>query len=342
MRKNNNSALVRFNTVNRALESIYHSSTENAFTGSTKDGRVEEANASLYDNGNYSEGLTGFAIGLMSEGTELASINQAISPEVPVKSSNRRFEYLSYNRADLLESDADDGRAVGAEFKEIRIGGQMIQDKLINRGLTLVVDEDSETSPNWEEVKTQRLIDRILRNRAIRNAALLNAAAVSVGRSWDTAAGRTPDADILADIASSRNDGGLAANRVLYSDDAWMKRVLSLAAQNSAGGFAGTGMTPEQLAAWLGVDQVNIVKNRTTAGAAFAPILSNSVISYNAFEGQQIDDASHIKTFVGDIDGGPFRVYKDRVSAKLWRLTVECYETTRITALAGIRKTMLA
>lgn len=332
-------ALSRREQVINALASIEAGQWDNPYTGSTTHERVEEANASLYDNGNYSEALTGFALGIpRDEGLRPAL--ELISPAVP---AGRRFEYFAHNKADGLEADADDERPIGSDFKEVRFKGSMVQDKLANRGLTVAVDEDEVGHlSNWDQIYTQRLIDRIDRNALIRNIALLSAAGVNVARTWDTTAGKDPTQDIQGDLLLSGDGGGLRANRVVYGETAWSKHALAHRAQASAGGFASAGMTEAQLAAYLGVDVVGVIRSRVTAGTTFSQIAGSLVLSFFALNGQMPEDASNIKRFTGMIEGGEYRVYKYRVGAKIWKITVERYERTRITSLAGIRKSTIS
>lgn len=332
-------AAKRRESVANALAAIDEQQWDIPYSGATVHDRIEEANASLFDNTNYSEALTGFALGIpRDEGLRPAL--ELISPMVP---AGRRFEYYAHNKADTLEADTDDERPVGADFKEVRFKGTMVQDKLANRGLTVTVDEDEVGHlTNWDQIYTQRLLDRIDRNALIRNVAMLSTAATNVARTWDTTAGKDPDQDILTDLISSADAGGLRGNRVVYAETAWTKRALAHRAQNTAGGFASAGLSEAQVAAFLGVDEVGVLRSRVTAGTGFSQIGAGLVLTFFALGGQMPEDASNIKRFVGMIEGGEYRVYKYRVGAKLWKITVERYERSRITSLAGIRKSTIS
>jgi hypothetical protein len=323
-----------------AVLSLYNQPFAPKYTGTVEHERYEEANASLFDNSNYSEALTNFAIGLPGDGNALREANEIIAPAVP---AGRRFEYFAFNKAEQLEADTNDERPVGSDFKELKFTGTMVQDKLRNRGLTVTIDEDEVGHlPNWDQIYTQRIIDRIDRNTLIRNVALLSAAAVNQARTWDTSAGKDPDGDIKSDLLLGGTAGGLNGNRVVWGETAWHKRYLSHRAQDNAGGFTSAGLTPEQVASGLGVDVGYVIKSKVTSGSSFAEILGNLVLSFYAQSGQMPEDASHIKRFVGRIEGGEYRVYKYRLGAKLSRITVERYEVSRITALAGIRKSTIS
>jgi hypothetical protein len=327
-------------SVANALERIESQQWDAPYTGTAVHERIEEANASLYDNAHYSEGLTNFALGIPNDGDALRLARQAIAPMTPV---GKRFEYLSYNKGELLETDADDERAIGSDFKEIKFTGTMVQDKLANRGLTVTVDEDEVGDiPDWDQVYTQRLIDRMDRNGLVRDIALLDAAATNTNRTWDTTAGKDPDADMKADLLLSGDGGGLQGNRIVIGESAATKRFLSHRAQTASGGFASAGLTEEQIAALLGVDLYFVVKARATSGSSFPQIGGSKVYTFNAQDGLMKEDASNIKRFYANIEGGPYRVFKYRVGSKLWKITVERYERTRITSLGGIRKSTIS
>ena len=327
-------------SVANALAQVERMRFEPEYSGAAIHERIEEANASLFDNAYYSEGLTNFALGIPSDGEALRVAREAVAPMVPV---GRRFEYASFGRGDLLETDTDDERPVGADFKELTFVQTMVQDKLANRGLTVTVDEDEVGAiPNWDQVYTQRLIDRIDRNGLVRDIALLDAAATNTARTWDNSAGKDPDADLKAELLLSGDGGGLQGNRIVFGESAWTKRFLSHRAQTGAGGFASAGLTEDQVASLLGVDLVAVIKARATSGSTFPQIAGSKVYTFFAVSGMLAEDARNIKRFYGNIEGAPYRVYKYRVGSKLWKITVERYERTRITSLAGIRKATIS
>ena len=63
-----------------AVLALYNQPYAPKFTGTAEHERIEEANASLYDNSNYSEGLTNFALGLPGDGNALREANEMIAP----------------------------------------------------------------------------------------------------------------------------------------------------------------------------------------------------------------------------------------------------------------------
>jgi hypothetical protein len=128
-------------------------------------------------------------------------------------------------------------------------------------------------------------------------------------------------------------------NRVGYGDTSWSKRFLSHRAQPSAGGFASSGLTAEQLASILGVDKVMVSKERYSTGGSKSEVLGNLVMMFMALDGADTEDPSNIKRFVSPCEGGgPVRVYERQVTEKLYEIVVEHYELTKITSTLGIRK----
>jgi hypothetical protein len=303
--------------------------------GSFVHDRVEEANASLFDSSNLSEPLTNYAVGWRDE----SGLDEALgffAPEVPV---GMRFEFRQFNNADDFENDTDDARSIGASFKEIIEGGTIVQDKLLNRGLQISVDEDElQDDPNWRERKVRKLLNRIKRNSLIRAVALLDAAAGNTAVTWDTTAGKDPDQDIESALAAAMDSSGMMPNRVALGETARLKRRLSVRAQTHAGGFANAGMNAADLASWFGVDEVLFAKSRYGTGATKTRLMANLVLAFTAYNGLGSEDPSNIKRFYRMLDGQRYRVFEWKEGPKKWKIAVEHYEKTKITSTLGIRK----
>ena len=69
----------------------------------------------------------------------LEEMLEFIAPSIPV---GRRFEFKSTNNAQAFYSDSDDIRSIGAEFKRVRYDGSSINEKTLNKGLTIRIDHD--------------------------------------------------------------------------------------------------------------------------------------------------------------------------------------------------------
>jgi hypothetical protein len=297
--------------------------------------RVEEANAGLFDSSHLSEPLTNYAVGWRDE----SGLDEALDffcPDVPV---GQRFEYKSFANADDFETDVDDARAIGADFKQVGEEGTMVNDKLVNRGLQICVDEDEvNDDPNWRKRKVRKLLNRIKRNSLIRGVALLSAAATNAAVTWDTTAGKDPDQDVEDMLALAADSSGMMPNRVGYSEGARLKRKKSHRAQNSAGGYASAKLTTQELAAELGLDEVFFARSRYGTGATKTRLMANLVLAFTAYKGLDQEDASNIKRFFQLLDGQRYRVYEWRDGPKKYRIAVEHYERIRITSLLGLRK----
>lgn len=322
-------------TLENAMRQIDEFKFDPEATGKFEHDRVEEANASVFDSTNMSEPLTNYAVGWRDESGLDEALN-FFAPEVPV---GMRFEYRQFNNADDFENDTDDARSIYAGFKEIIEGGTMVQDKLVNRGLMIAVDEDEvQDDPNWRERKVRKILNRIKRNSLIRAVALLDAAAGNTAVTWDATAGKDPDQDVETSLAAAADSSGMMPNRVAYGETARLKRKLSLRAQTHAGGIANAGMNAGELATYLGVDQVLFARSRYGTGATKTRLMANLVLAFTAYNGADPEDASNIKRFYRMLDGQRYRVYEWRPGPKKICIAVEHYERTRITSTLGIRK----
>lgn len=318
-----------------ALAGIASLADEAPHTGNYVPGRVTEANSDLFTNAYFSEELTGFVAGAADD-TDLDAAVEFYSPTVPV---NQRFEYLVLNRDDDFESELNDERAVGEDFKRVKSTGEVVQAKTVNRGLMMTVDRDEVgNDPNWQQRKIAQLIKRMKRNRLRRAINLLSAAAVNTNRTWDATAGKDPDQDLIDTLITAADSSGITPNRVGFGHTAWAKRGRSHRAQDSAGGFASAAMLPDQVAGLLGVDDVHVSKSRYNNGSAKSEIIGNKVLSFYAESGVGTEDPSNIKGFVSMIDGLAHRVYVQELGPKLVNLIVEAYELTAITSTLGIRQ----
>lgn len=311
-------------------------------------GRIVGFNASLFDQSNFSEALTSYAVGY-KDPENIAETLQFIAPAVP---SPRKPEYAVFTSAEEFYSPGtgDDLRAIGADFPTIKYTSDKVTKKLLNRGIAVELDEDQIADmPGWEEIYTGRLV-RLLDRLSLRRAfALLSAAATNTNKTWSTAAGKNPDGDVRAELITSANITGIRPNRILYGDTAWDTRVASHEAQDNAGGYAAAGRTPEQLASFLSVDGVRISKERYAASqsaTSVSEIVSTKVLMFNAQGDMTVEDPSNIKRFTGRVSeqngGGEVAVHLRQVGDKRWRLAVEKYELTVITATLGIRQFTVA
>lgn len=300
--------------------------------------QVALANSSLFTESYFSRPLTSFAVGFRDP-EDIEADLEFYAPRVP---SPRRFEYATDTAAEEWFSETvDDERAIGADFKEVRYTSTKVTGRTANRGLTMVVDIDEMAEKSgWQEMYTAKLLRRLRRNELRRAVALLSAAATNTAKTWDTSSGKDPDQDVITDLITGANASGISLNRVGYGSTSWSKRALAHRAQSTAGGFSSAGLTEEQLAGVLGVDQVRHTRARYQSGAAAkTQIVNNLVLMFYAASGMSPEDPSNIKRFVSPTaSGGDVRVYVQQTSDKIYRITVEHYSLIKITSTLGIRQ----
>ena len=306
-------------------------------TQSGKHGVVTEINADLLTEGTYREALTTYAVGYR-QGSFEADL-EVLAPGVQVA---RRFDYKTHTNAEQFYTElSDDLRAPGADFKQVEYTSDEVSAKTANRGLMVSVDADQvNDDPNWEQRYTAMLTQRLVLNKLRRAITLLAAAATNTAKTWDTTAGKDPDQDVLSDLVTGHTASGVRPNRVAYGPTAWSKRILAHRAQNTAGGYASAGLTADQVAAFLAVDQVLVCQARyATSASAKAEALSNLVLMFNAMAGATTEDPSNVKGFWSPCDNGQrLMVHRWDVGAKKMCLAVEHYELLKVTSTLGVRK----
>ena len=293
------------------------------------------ANESSFNQAFFSEPLTTFMVG-WQDPDNLEEFLNFVAPEVEC---GRRFEYKKGKNNEVLLSESDDVRALDADFKRVEVSGETGLGITLNKGLTLFVDLDRVAGiPNWENRYSAWLWNRLMRNEVRRAINGLSSAATNVNKVWGTKA--DPDMDLMDAIDLSGDDVGLEPNRCVIGRSAWIKRCRAFRAQNSAGGFASSAMTPEQLAAWLGIESMRICKSRyQTSATAKSKILGDVALFFMAIDNAIPDDPSNIKRFRSNVDGGgKMRVYRQERSSKIVSLSVEHYSNIIITTSGGIRK----
>jgi hypothetical protein len=295
--------------------------------GSNPAGQICLANEARFTSSYASEPLTNYATKTLD----------FLFPPVQVP---RRFEFKSADNSEAFLSETDDVRAIGADFKHVEYKGTTALNKTINKGLTVRVDLDQVAGmPNWRELYTARLLQRVLRNELRRAVTAITGGATNTTKTWDTTNGKDPDMDVVNEILAATDGGGVRPNRVMYGDGAWTKRLLSHRAQSTAGGYGSAGFTFAELASWFGVDRVMTSRERYQNSATTkTKVLSDMVILFYAEDGVTPDDPSNTKRFWTPVDGGgKYRVYEQPVSSKLVDLTVEHYSNVVVTSATGLR-----
>jgi hypothetical protein len=295
------------------------------------------ANEARFHEAFFSQGLTDYAVGWRDPNDIESMLDFLASPvEVP-----RFFEYAVMSNPEEFFRDTDDERAIGADFKHVEYTESKITGKTANRGLAIKVDLDQVADKtNWREDYTNRLLRRVKRNSFIRAVTLVSAAATNTAKTWDTTAGKDPDKDIETDLIAAADSSGIRPNRILFGDTAWDKRRLAFRAQDNAGGYASAGLTPDQVAGYLGVEGVRVSRERyQSTAAAKAQVVNNLVLMFFGMNGVSTEDATNVKRFWSPCEGGTkWRVYERQISMKCYEIAVEYYELTKITSTLGLRK----
>ncbi len=300
-------------------------------------GQIYFANTARFTEAHFSQPLTAFATG-WRDPNDIEKTLEFVAPRVPVA---RRFEFAQATNAEEFLSETDDVRAIGADFKRVEFTSSKVNSKTLNKGLTIRIDEEQVAEmPNWREIYTGRLMRRLLRNELRRGVTLLAAAATNTAKTWDTSAGKDPDQDQATEVLAFGDAAGVSPNRALYGLQAWHLRRGSFRAQNNAAGYASAAMTEADVAGYLGLDGLLVSKERYQSGAAAKTRVTGAItLLYLAEANQSPEDPSNIKRFVSMTEGGtPFRVYEQRVSAKLTDISVEHNSLIVVTSTLGIRK----
>ncbi|MGV3771997.1 MAG: hypothetical protein ACO1QB_03785 [Verrucomicrobiales bacterium] len=306
-------------------------------SGSGVSGQICLANEARFTSTYFSEPLTAYAAG-WSEPNDTEKLLDFLFPPVQVA---RRFEFKKADNSEAFLSEADDLRAIGADFKRIEYKGTSVNEKTLNKGLTIRVDLDQiGEMPNWREIYTSRLLQRLLRNELRRGITALAAAASNSAKTWDSTAGKDPDQDILTDMIAAVDDSGVRPNRIVFGEIAWNKRMIAHRAQATAGGYASAALTKGELAGFLGVEGVMISRERyQSTTTAKSKVVPDIVLEFYGTNGPSTDDPTNAKRFwTATSGGGKYRVYEQQVTSKLVDITVEHYSNIVVTSTVGLRK----
>ena len=293
------------------------------------------ANENKLQAATYSEPLTAFTVG-WNDYTP-AKLLEFIAPSIPV---GRRFEFKRADNAEAFYSESDDLRAIGSEFKRVVYHGETVNEKTLNKGLTIRVDHDEVADDNWQERYTQILLQRLLRNElrravsALQTIAKIDEDAVL----WSDESAANPDADIRALLSEAADESGIRPNKILFGEDAWNFRMSCLESQSSSVAFRASSLSPEELGKKFMLDGCEVVSARYQATSTTkAKIASDKVFAFCAFDGVSKDEPSNLKRFYTPTqDGTPFRVYCDE-HAKYTDITVEHYSSIIAASDLGVR-----
>ncbi len=301
-------------------------------------GVMYAANESRFIESSFQEKLTAFAVGWQDDG-QLQELLDFVAPTVP---TSRRFEYALAENPEEFQIDLgnDDVRAIGGAFPRLEYTSHKAIGSTKNKGLTIRVDLDNvEDQPMWRELYTAKLMRRLLRSECYRAINLLSAGATNSGKTWSSGT-PNPDADLRTSTIAFADAVGLHPSRILIGQTAWARRQVGFESQNVAGAFGGAPRTPQNVAEFLGVDEVMVSRERYASSSTVrTQLVNNLCIIFLAMANQSPEDPSNIKRFVSQTQGGtPFRVYEQVVDMKRIDITVEHYSDIVLTSSAGIQQ----
>lgn len=304
-----------------------------ALLGSTdlKAGQIYLANESRQSETQFNQPLTEYAVGFMDSADIVGDLN-AIAPEVPV--AGELFSFKKHDESEPFLTEADDIRAVFADFKRVEYTGTEVQSKVQNKGLVLVLEKTSTTDATRRRQIAQ-IIKRLMRNELRRAVGGYTGAGAGSASVWNS----TTDPDMLlkAQVEASADAAGEYPNLVWMTSDAWTMRQKALRASDKAGAFASSMWTPQDLANFLMVDEVRILKERVAVkkgtGDKAKLVAAPAVFIAHADAMASTDDNTNVKRFTW---GGGIQVHVDDSHAKLELITIDYYSRILTPTLKGI------
>lgn len=298
---------------------------------------ITAANQDKLTQSTFSEALTAFSSGWND--SSVAALLEFIAPAIPV---GRRFEFKRADNAEAFYSESDDVRSIGSEFKRVRYNGENVNEKTLNKGLTMRVDHDEIVDDNWQERYTSLLLQRLLRNELRRAVKALDTIAEYPEEDviWNPNATSpvNPDSTLREMLALASDKSGIRPNKILFGEDAWALRMECLENQSNALAMRASGFTPEELGEKMLVEGCKVMSSRyQVSPTTKARVASDKIFAFCAIEGASKDEPSNLKRFyTPTMEGTPFRVYLDE-HAKYTDITVEHYSTIVATSTLGVR-----
>jgi len=308
-------------------------------TGNIEAGKVYAANASRFQAAHYQEALTDYSVGAQDP----ENLDELLAIFAPaIANCPRRFEYFKADSAKAFVVDDIEEviRNIGGEFKRVEDFGEMVTDRVHNKGLVYRLDyEGIEPHMDREQMRQQKvaMLQNRLRRADLRQAVAIHTAnATNVAKAWGTNA--NPHDDLRSALVLGANGAGIRPNNIVFGEGAFDTMMSVFESQDTPFAGRASGMSKPELASKLGVDRVESVSARYASSAnAKATIVGNVVFLYIAFPGQQLEDASHIKRFIHPaLGGGDWGVYIEE-HANWEDITVQHNSLIRATATVGER-----
>jgi len=212
----------------------------------------------------------------------------------------------------------------------------------VNKGLTVRIDHDQTDDVEGEKVlATNRLLGRLARNELRRGLAILDTNAHSSGDLYS--APTNPDGTVRAPLIASTNTTGIRPNVVVFGEAAFSLRLDAYEDPARVQPTHRADLTLQELAQYLMVDLVEVVKARYQSTAtAKAAIVASNVYAYLAQQGMSKDDPSAVKRFISSSRGGQrYGVYVVE-HEKFTDVSVEMYSNIVYTGLGIEKRTITA
>jgi len=289
--------------------------------------------AASFENTHFSQPLTTYSVG-WRDPANLRAMRQFLFPDVQVP---RFFQFMQADAGKdfVIESDLD--RAAGADFTRIEWTGTKQTQKVPNRGLGILVDEDDITDgTDWQRDAVDTLMARIDRAELNAGVGLIQSAAALTAKTWDK--DHFPDSDLNTLVDGSGDLIGFNPTRLAFIGGAWNVRTNALYATDTPAASAALQADPDQVAVKAGAQRGMIINARKASGSGKAKIGANNVIAFHAEEGLHRNDASSTKCFWAPCaNGQKFRVLLRQVADKAWIVIVEYYSLLAVTSTLGLK-----
>lgn len=294
-----------------------------------KHGQICLANDDLFTQETYQTEVTSFGIGYADPNrNRLSQLRDFLAPQRP---GPRNALVTEYDETEPFEAvdPAKVKRSELGDFNSVKQrSSTKVARKIVNRGLTVVLDNDQlKDKPNWEQMHTQWLIDLLSRATIIEAIALYTAFAGASSLTWSTGT-PNPDTDIIGkNINVLAPATGFKANRALYGEAATLLRREAYEAANTAGGFAGAAaLADADIATRIGVDMARTNAERYNNNGSKDTFLGSKVLLFSAIDAESPEDISNVVRHTSATDqGGDYAVYVQRMLKKTY-IVVENYE----------------
>lgn len=315
--------------------------------GPWQHGRITTANDSLFNATHYSEPMTNYAVG-WSDPEGYDRLVEFLAPNFPAP--GELFEHFTFSNAEAFLSDSqnEDLRAIGADFKTVDYTPGKTQRKVDNRGLRIELDWDRiKGDPMWQQRYTGKLLSRLRRNQARRALSLAIASGTADSLVWDATPDALPEVALNAQKILAANESGINPNRILIGEQAWQTRLACLGSitsgANPYAAAAELARTPDDVGAFLGMEPLLDGGRYQSGASSKTQLVGDKIILFTGRNGADAEDPTNFKlAWVACQNGMRFAVYIRQLSVKKWEIVVEHYERIFCASTLGVRVITIA